>query len=149
MKRFLLLPLCFIPLTANAVPNIWRMGVAQGYVEYSIQDAKGQTLWISCNEAAGDEADHSAWFETKSNHYQNSSSKYPLTFLLDGKTEVAPPESTKWRNGANAWYEFTTGIATAKKIEVYLNNKKITTFLPTKQSLTTVAKYIAECSAMF
>ena len=60
--------------------------------------------------------DHSARFQTPKNSYANSDSKYPLTFLLDGKTKVAPSESTKWRNGANAWYEFSHGISKAKKI---------------------------------
>ena len=135
--------------TIYAAPNVWQSSFAQGFIEYLIQDAKGQTLWVVCNEGAGDEYDHSARFETKSKSYENTDSNYPLTFLLDGKTEVAPSGTTNWRNGANAWYEFSHGISKAKKIDVYLNNKKVTTFTPNQQSIKSVAKHIAACEAMF
>ncbi len=134
---------------AIAAPNVWNSSFGQGFIEYSIQDAKGQTLWVSCNEGAGDNYDHSARFETKTKSYENSDSKYPLTFLLDGKKEVAPPGTTKWRNGANAWQDFVQGIAKAKKIEVFINNKKITTFSPTAGSIKNTAREIASCNALW
>lgn len=128
-----------------AVPNVWQNGYAQGFSEYSIQDAKGQILRVSCNDAAGDEYDHSAYLQTKTTIYENTNSKYPLTFLFDGKTTAAPPASTNWRNGANQWSEFKNAIAKAKKIEVFINNKKITTFTPTAVSIKQVAQDISSC----
>ena len=147
MKKLILLPLLFISLSAHAAPNVWRSAFAQGFVEYSIQDAKERTLWIACESGAGDDYDHSARLETNGKSYENSDSKYPLTFLLDGRKEVSPPGSTNWRNGANAWNEFVGGISKAKKIEVFLNNKKVTTFVPNKSSINEVAKDISECRA--
>lgn len=148
MKKFLLIPLLSICATAvHAVPNVWQMGYGQGLAEYSIQDAKGQRLWVVCNEGAGDEYDHSARFETKTKSYENTDSNYPLTFLLDGKTKVAPSGTTNWRNGANAWYEFSHGIAKAKRIEVFVNNKKMATFTPVASSIKSVAKNISSCIA--
>lgn len=138
-----------ISLTALAVPNVWISGHAQGFSEYSIVDAQGNALWITCNEAAGDEFDHSANFKFKTDDIENTDSEYPLSFLLDGETSVSPPGTTKWRNGANAWSDFATGIAKAKKIEVFINNKKITTFHPNAASIKSVANEIASCEAMW
>lgn len=147
MKKLLLLPLLFACASAHAVPNIWNVASWQGISEYSIQDSKERTLWIACNFDGSDTIDHSARLEIKGKSYQNSDSKYPLTFLLDGRKEVSPPGSTNWRNGANAWNEFVGGISKAKKIEVFLNNKKVTTFVPNKSSINEVAKDISKCRA--
>ena len=149
MKKFLCIPLLAMTGFAHAAPNVWQMSATQGFVEYSVQDSKGNTLWVTCNEGAGDEYDHSARLETKRHSYENTDSTYPLTFRFDAKTSAAPSASTKWRNGANAWYEFSQGIAKAKKIDVFLNNKKVTTFTPTQQSIRAVAKHISMCKAMF
>lgn len=148
-KSLVFIALFSASFSAFAVPNVWRSGFGQGFSEYSIQDAKGQTLWVACNNGAGDEYDHSARFEIKSRSYENSDSKYPLTLLLDGKNEVIPPKTTNWRNGANAWQEFSKGVAKAKKIEVFINNKKVTTFTPTASSIKSVASNIASCTAKF
>ena len=148
MKKLLLIPLLAVcTTTIYAAPNVWQSSFAQGFIEYLIQDTKGQTLWVVCNAGADDESDHSARFETKSKSYENTDSKYPLTFILDGKTEVAPSGTTNWRNGANAWYEFSHGISKAKKIEVFVNNKKMTTFNPIPSSIKNVSKEISTCKA--
>lgn len=97
MKKILFVSLFAVTGFAHSAPNVWQSGYAQGFSEYSIQDSKGNTLWVTCNEEAGDMFDHSARFQTPKNSYANSDSKYPLTFLLDGKTKVAPSESTKDR----------------------------------------------------
>jgi len=149
MKKLIFASLFAVTGFAHAAPNVWQSDYAQGFAEYSIQDSKGNTLWVTCNEGAGDMFDHSVRFQTPKNSYANSDSKYPLTFLLDGKSKVAASASTKWRNGANAWYEFSQGISKAKKIDVFLNKRKITTFTPNQQSIKSVAKHIAACEAMF
>ena len=143
MKKIILVPLLMASLTAHAVPNVWRTGFAQGFVEYSIEDAEGRTLWISCESGAGDDYDHSARIEINDKSYENSNSEYPLTFLINDREEVAPPASTNWRGGANQWYDFVHGMAEAKKIDVYLNNRKITTYKPINLS---VSKDLIECT---
>ena len=147
MKKLILVPLLFIAVSAHAAPNVWRTGAAQGYVEYSIQDSKQRTLWIACEAGVGDEYDHSARLEMNGKSYENSDSKYPLTFLINGGKEVTPPGTTNWRNGANAWNEFIEGMSQAKKIDVFLNNKKITTFTPNRSSVNEVAEGMLECGA--
>ncbi|MDC4527854.1 hypothetical protein OHV52_18565, partial [Acinetobacter baumannii] len=84
MKKILLVSLISLASLAHAAPNVWQSSYAQGFIEYSIQDTKGNTLWVVCNEGAGDDYDHSANLQTKKNRYQNTDSKYPLSFLLDG-----------------------------------------------------------------
>ena len=79
MKKFLCIPLLAMTGFAHAAPNVWQMSSTQGFVEYSVQDSKGNTLWVTCNVGAGDDYDHSAWLETKKSSYQNTDSKYPLT----------------------------------------------------------------------
>ena len=148
LKLLFGLGLLSLGMNASAVPNVWQSSYAEGMTEYSIQDKNGNTLWVVCNEGAGDDYDHSARFEMKNKSYENTDAKYPLSFLLNGKTQVAPAGTTKWRNGGNAWYEFSQGIASAKKIEVFVNNKKMTTFTPNAASIKAVAKEIASCEAL-
>lgn len=148
IKRVILLPLLIATVSAHAVPNIWRIGAGMGFSEYSIEDTNGRKLWISCNESAGPDYDNNAYLEIKNVTYENSDSEYPLTFLIDDETEVAPPASTNWRNGGNAWYDFTHEMAKAKKIDVYFNNKHITTFKPTAASIRNVASGLVECEPM-
>ena len=149
MKFFVGLALLFTGASAYAVPNIWVSGWQQGFSEYKITDAKGTSLYISCNDSAGDSYDHSATVSIRNKEYSNTDSSYPLSFLFDDSEAASPPGTTKWRNGANAWYAFANGIAKAKKIDVFLNERKIATFTPPAGNVKSVAKDIANCSPMF
>ena len=119
-----------------------------GYAEYSIKDGEGRTLWVVCNEGAGADYDHGAHIEINDESYSNTDSEYPLTFVVDDRIEITPPGTTTWRNGAGAWDEFVGNIAKARKIDVYLNDEKVTTFNPTVASINETGKYIAECQSM-
>jgi len=132
--------------SAQAAPNIWREDFGQGFNVYSIQDAKGQTLRISCNSGAADYIDHSAEFQMRNKAYGNTDGKFPLSFIIDG-AELTPGSNTTTRNGANDWSSFTQGIAKAKKIDVFINNKKVTAFTPAKSSMK-IAKGIASSSCL-
>lgn len=134
--------------SGNGKPSIWKSGYGMGYAEYSIQDAEGRTLWVACNDGAGPDYDHGASLKIGEESYSNTDSEYPLTFIVDDRIEIAPPETTTWRNGAGAWDEFADNIAKARKIEVYLNDEKVTTFKPTVASINETGKYIAECQSM-
>lgn len=134
--------------TGNSKPSIWRVGTGMGYAEYSIKDGEGRTLWVVCNEGAGADYDHGAHIEINDESYSNTDSEYPLTFVVDDRIEITPPGTTTWRNGAGAWDEFVGNIAKARKIDVYLNDEKVTTFNPTVASINETGKYIAECQSM-
>lgn len=134
--------------TGNSKPSIWSVGTGMGYAEYSIKDGEGRTLWVVCNEGAGADYDHGAHLEINDESYSNTDSEYPLTFVVDDRIEITPPGTTTWRNGAGAWDEFVGNIAKARKIDVYLNDEKVTTFKPTVASINETGKYIAECQSM-
>lgn len=134
--------------SGNSKPSIWRVGTGMGYAEYSMKDGEGRTLWVVCNEGAGADYDHGAHLEINDESYSNTDSEYPLTFVVDDRIEVTPPGTTTWRNGAGAWDEFVGNIAKARKIDVYLNDEKVTTFNPTVASINETGKYIAECQSM-
>lgn len=149
MRLFITLSLLVTSFSVYAIPNVWTSGWGQGFAEYQINDTKGTNLLISCNFSAGDQYDHSVTLAVKKNEYSNSDSSYPLEFLFDDAVAASPPGTTNWRNGANAWSEFAAGIAKAKKIDVFLNGKKIATFNPPLGNIKSVAKKISTCSPMF
>lgn len=130
------------------IPNVWRTGFGQGYQEYYINDAKGTQLSISCNEAAGQEKDHYVFLDYQGETYSNTNSEYPVTLLVDDAIEVAAPESTDWRNGANAWNELAENVAQASKIDAYLHNKKVATFTPSPANVAKVVSELASCQGM-
>lgn len=146
MKKILLLPLIFACVSAYAVPNVWVGEFGHGNSSYYIYDAQDRILRINCNSGAGTIYDPYANLEIKGKSYQNTSAKDYLTFLVDGKKSLTPPSSTGWRNADNDWNAFVEGMSKAKRIDVYLNNKKITTFTPPQPNINEVASEIADCS---
>lgn len=149
MKKLTLAALLFSAFsTAQAAPHIWTENFGQGFNIYSIEDTKGQTLRISCNTGAGDNFDHSAEFQIRNKVYENTGKKFPLSFIIDG-VSLSPSTNTDTRNGANDWSKFTQGIAKAKKIDVFINNKKVTSFTPAKSSMNIAKDITSTCQAMF
>lgn len=152
MKKLLLLPLIFacVSVSAYAVPNVWVEEFGHGDFSYYIYDAQDRLLSINCNSGANIIGDPYAHLEIKGKSYQSTSAKDRLAFLVDNKKSLKPPSSTGWRNADNAadnaWNAFVEGMSKAKRIDVYLNNKKITTFTPPQPNINEVASGIAGCS---
>lgn len=146
MRKLILLPLLFTCASAYAVPNVWDSEFGQGNMNYYIYDSKDRLLRISCNSGAGLDYDPYVTLEIGNKTYQNTDSKYPLSLLLDNKKAISPPGSTGSVHGSNSWNKLVEGISKARKIDVYLNNKKLTTFTPPKPNVDEVAIEIADCS---
>ena len=117
-------------LFAAPLPNIWTTGFGQGWLEYNISNENKQSLRISCNVGYDDETDHNIVFSTSSKEYSGED----LAFVMDGNAYYPLSMPTNTRNGGNNWYDFSTNIANAQKIEVYNENKKIGEFNPSKES---------------
>lgn len=150
MKRCVLISALFSMMNlAHAAPHIWSSGFGMGFSEYSIENEQQQKLKVSCNTGAGQNFDHSATFIDNNFEYQNTDSKYPLTFIFNDTVKISPPGTTKWRNGANAWNNFKDHIASANKIEVFVNSHKVATFTPNQQSIRNIANEIQGCDALW
>ena len=126
---------CSLLFGAN-LPNIWTTGFGQGWLEYNISNENKQSLRISCNVGYDDETDHNIVFSTSSKEYSGED----LAFIMDGNAYYPLSMPTNTRNGGNNWYDFSTNIANAQKIEVYNENQKIGEFNPSKESSKKVLK---------
>ena len=133
---------------ANAAPNIWSSSFNHGFDEYILTNSQNQKLTVMCNSAAADIFDHSVIVKTKGKEFQNTDSSRNMEFLFDGEYTATTSGTTAWRSASNDWDEFRSRISKAKKIEVFYNNKKIATFLPTVTSVKRVAHLIGECLPM-
>lgn len=148
MKKLIPISLLFLCVSAQAIPNVWNNYFDRGYEAYAISDGKDRTLRVYCNPyPEAEDMDHLVLFEIGDETYENTNSKYPLAFLLDDATQVTPAGSTNWKNGAVQWDNFARGISKARKIDVYLNNKKVTTFTPPQANVNAVVKELANCQS--
>lgn len=128
MKKALFsLSILVISTFANAIPNVWVSGYLQGWSEMSISNKKGQKLWIACNDGYDTETLHSVSLESNGQTYEN------IELLIDGNV-VSPGLAGSPREWENEWVELASYLPKAKKIEVYLNNKKVAVFSPTAKS---------------
>lgn len=151
MKKVLLaVVFSALALPAYAVPNVWGSTVGTGgYTVYYINDANSNYLRVSCNEGAGSAGDHDIHFEYKNGKTVfNNQHKQPLTFLFDNKESVSTWGETKSRTGAAMWNELIKHIAKAKLIEVFVDNKKVSTLQPSSNSIKEYASEIADCKPM-
>lgn len=134
--------------TAFANPNEWTSRYGMGLSEYMIKDHQHQKIKISCNTGAGNHFDHYVVFSDGHNEYQNTDSKFPLSFLFNDSLQVTPVGTTKWQKGATAWNTFKNNIATARKIEVFVHNRQVAIFHPDNSSIRNIAQEIKGCEAL-
>lgn len=139
----------FTSAMTYSAPNIWRVVSTQGWHVYSINDDKNNTLTVSCfGGPPVDNRDHSVELElSNGKKIENSDSEYPLTFIYDDETEAVPMNNTLSNSGGRQWIEFIE-ISKAKKVEVFVNNKKVTTFTPSQKNISKTISSLAECIPM-
>ncbi len=135
-----------VSLSANAVPNFWTFEYANaGVSEALITNSFNHELNISCD---GNNGEHGVYLTIGNKQY---SSKYDdnvsISVLIDGKKTVSVPSSADTRLGANEWNKFVKGISKASRIQVFVNNKKVTAFLPKKKGRKALKTLPKECSA--
>lgn len=147
MKSLLLAALLGTCSIANAVPNAWSVGSGMGYDVYQITSTEDVTLSVECNVGAGSDYDHAVAVYTLDKEYVNSDHEYPVSFMVDDKIALYPPDSTTWKNGAIAWDEFVENISTAKKIELFVYNVKMATFTPRAENIKLISSKLANCKS--
>lgn len=118
------MPLFFVCASAYAVPpNTWNENFVQGHLDYSLNDGKNKKLFVSCGDD-GTGFFHSITLEMNNKIYENTDSKFPLTFLIDGAKKVAPSNSTKGLKSTKSWIDITSAMSKAKKLRYLLIIKK-------------------------
>ncbi|MGR3979010.1 hypothetical protein FW754_15365 [Acinetobacter sp. 1207_04] len=131
---------------ANAVPNVWEKFDEKGVLVYAISDTKNTTLRVICAYAMPESYDHGVYVDIGNNQISNSLSKQPLSFLVNGSKPSTPTGVTSTVSGSVEWDKITSSFSTAKRIDVYLNNKKITTFNPIQSSMNNI-KSLKNCKS--
>lgn len=148
MKKFTLMAfiLCMYS-TSQAAPNVWQDGFAQGFSYYLIENSQNQKLTISCNTGAGPDTEHSVQLETGNKAYASFNKRSSFSFIIDGKAFDAPSE-TRTRLNGNDWDKFIAHVGKAKKVEVFINNKKMAAFMPKNANKAFSKELIEACTSL-
>ena len=130
-KIFLICLTAGITQFANAVPNFWESTSRQDTQSLSISSDNNSQLTISChlNEMSVSGLRKEILVEHNGNFFENSGTKNPLSFLINDTNSFAPQTSNSWASKAD-WNSFLIALPSAKKIEVYNNNKFLFTLNP-------------------
>lgn len=148
MKKFTLMAfiLCMYS-TSQAAPNIWQDNFAQGFSLYSLQNSKNQKLTISCNSGGVLNVDHSVELSTGSKAYASFNKQSYFSLIIDGKALEVPNETRSRLNG-NDWDKLIAHLGKAKKIDVFINNKKMASFISTKTNKAFAKELVETCALL-
>lgn len=145
MKKVIIL--CSSLLTANlanAVPNFWKLDIAQGSYIYQISDTQNSSLTISCYLGSEIATGQELEVIHKGKEIQNTNKSTPLSFLIDDEESYRPLLKGGTYRDSMEWNEFVTVIPEAKKIDVYSNNKFLFTVKP-KNSASEDISDVSDC----
>ncbi len=126
---------------AHAAPaNFWVSGFGQGWQEYSIDSANKISVRISCNVGYDSETDHSVSI------HKNGSDKEingNVAFVINGAVYTIPNRgphglATSTRGGGNEWDNAMMALAKATKFDLYINDKFVAKFTPSKANLKSI-----------
>ncbi|MCU4435800.1 hypothetical protein KTH93_09995 [Acinetobacter bereziniae] len=148
MKKLILMAfiLCMYS-TSQAAPNIWQDNFAQGFSLYSLQNSHNQKLTISCNSGGVLNVDHSVELSTGSKAYASFNKQSSFSFIIDGKALEVPNETRSRLNG-NDWDKLIAHLGKAKKIDVFINNKKMASFISTKANKAFAKELVETCASL-
>lgn len=113
---------------ANAVPNIWKDYFIKGYDIYSISSLDNKTLRIMCNSASTTSFIH--LIELDDDLDKKTYPHTNLSFLINDTDQITPTVDTVTYTDSENWHNLTNAFSNATKIDVYLNNKLVTTITP-------------------
>lgn len=131
--------------TAMAIPNVWSTGFGQGVAEHVIQNEQGDTFTLSCDVGYSERGDLTGvGFVLANGQDLSPADNRKVELLIDGSVYWLPPE-LGWRNGDNAWSNFLHAIPTAKRFDVYVDDKKVAGFSPTPQSAKKELDGLSDC----
>ncbi|MDM1757669.1 hypothetical protein HX127_08815 [Acinetobacter sp. 256-1] len=131
MKRLLITSLLALTSSlANAVPNVWTDILRQGGYNVVIESASNEKLDVGCYIDSEQPKWHNIEVTYKGKAITNSEKKQPLSFFINDSESFKPIPTSKVYVDVAHWNSFVDSLVTAKKIEVYNNNKLIFTVMP-------------------
>lgn len=131
MKKFLFsIAVLTISNFANAVPNVWTDILRQGGYNVIIESTSNGKLDVGCYIDSESPKWHNIEVTYKGKVITNSDKKHPLSFLINNSDSFTPVPTSKVYVDVAHWNSFIDSLVSAKKIEVYNNNKLIFTVTP-------------------
>ncbi|MFU9003073.1 hypothetical protein [Proteus sp. TSJ240517] len=136
--------------SALAIPNLWSYEFGQGNTTYDIENQNGASFTINCtgNPDENNTLQHSVTLSLPKGETVNSYDKNdPSIVVVIDDEQYGIPSSLGWRNADNAWYNFIEAIGKATTFDVYLNNKPVGTWKPSKKNVSKVLNGIQTCAS--
>lgn len=122
-------------------PNFWDFGFGQGWAEYGISSKNKINVSISCNVGVDDTTDHSVRIYHEGYDFiHNKEINGDVTFIINDSVYYVPNRgvhglSTATRGGGMSWDNTMTALASATKFDLYINDKFVARFTPSKANL--------------
>lgn len=117
---------------AHAIPNMWTSGFAMGVTEYIITSPEKVVFNLNCTTSPDEQnvLQHSVYLTLPDGTSVNSRDDgTEITVVMDN-SQYPLPSFLGWRNGDNAWVSFIDALDQAATFDVYVNDKKASTFSP-------------------
>ncbi|MBL0867032.1 hypothetical protein G5647_11385 [Pectobacterium carotovorum] len=148
IPSLLLASALLLPLSAQAVPNLWSADSGQGVTEYRIANTEGSVFTVNCtgNPDEDHTLQHSVAVSPVGRQGVDShfSTEVSIVVVIDDQ-QYGIPSSLGWRNADNAWFAFIEAIGSATQFDVYLNDQHVGAWEPRKKNVQKVLADIASC----
>lgn len=137
-----------LPLSAQAVPNLWIADSGQGVTEYRIANTEGSVFTVNCtgNPDEDHTLQHSVAVSPVGGKGADShfSTEVSIVVVIDDQ-QYGIPSSLGWRNADNAWFAFIEAIGSTTQFDVYLNDRHVGAWEPKQKNVQKVLADIASC----
>ncbi|AOV98669.1 hypothetical protein A9798_15485 [Edwardsiella hoshinae] len=132
---------------AYAIPNMWTSGFGMGVSEYIITSKNNTVVNLTCTTNPDDDAvlQHRLYLTLPDGTMLDSGDEKTAITLVTGDVAYPIPASLGWRNGDNAWVDFIHAIRQATEFDVYVNDKKIGHFQPSRKNTQKELGDLADC----
>ncbi|MEI7150976.1 hypothetical protein [Pectobacterium carotovorum] len=137
-----------LPLSVQAVPNLWSTDSGQGVTEYRIANTEGSVFTVNCtgNPDEDHTLQHSVAVSPVGGKGADShfSTEVSIVVVIDDQ-QYGIPSSLGWRNADNAWFAFIEAIGSTTQFDVYLNDRHVGAWEPRQKNVQKVLADIASC----
>ncbi|WP_323640720.1 hypothetical protein [Pectobacterium polonicum] len=149
ISSLLLAGALLLPLSVQAVPNLWSTDSGQGVTEYRIANAGGSVFTVNCtgNPDEDNTLQHSVAVSPAGGQGVDSrfATGVAIVVVIDDQ-QYGIPSSLGWRNADNAWFAFIEAISRATQFDVYLNDQHVGAWEPRQKNVQKVLADIASCA---